>query len=115
MKIDKNLSDETILKELGQRLQKYRLDLQWTQAKLAKQAGVSKRTIERMEAGHSTQLVSFIRVLRELDRTEGMEGLLPDTLPRPMDLLKLKKKERKRASSPRQKSSDQPWQWGDET
>ena len=51
MKITKQATDEVILGELGGRLAKIRLDRNLTQAQLATQAGVSKRTVERLEAG----------------------------------------------------------------
>ena len=51
MKIAKQASDEAILSELGGRLTRVRLEQNLTQAQLAEQAGVSKRTVERLEAG----------------------------------------------------------------
>ena len=67
MKIEKQLNDAAILKEIGERIAQRRLDLQLSQADLAEEAGLSKRTVERMEAGESTQLSSMIRVLRALN------------------------------------------------
>jgi len=114
MKIDKLLLDEAVLTELGARLAQRRLELGYLQADLAKQAGVSKSTVQRMEAGTSTQLTNLIRILRVLDLMDRLEMLVPEAGPRPMDLLKLKGKTRKRA--PRSESITQkPWQWGDET
>ena len=97
----KTLGDEAVLEELGRRLGRRRLALQITQAKLADQAGVAKRTVERIEAGAAAQTLSLIRILRVLDLLQGLDQLIPETGPRPMDLLKLKGKERKRASSNR--------------
>ena len=51
MKIAENLADDAILKELGVRLVRRRLDANMTQAELAEKAGVAKRTVERMKAG----------------------------------------------------------------
>ena len=115
MKIDKQLSDEAVLEELGRRLARRRLDLQMTQAEVAEQAGVSKRTVERIEAGGSTQVSSLIRILRALALVDSLDGLVPQEGPRPMDLLKLKRQERKRAVSRRKGRSDRQWQWGDES
>ena len=112
----KTMTDGAVLEELGRRLERRRLDLQLTQAKLAEQAGVSKRTVERMEAGAAAQTLSLIRILRVLELLQGLDRLIPETGPRPMDLLKLKGKERKRASSSR--AADQPgeaWSWGDDS
>jgi transcriptional regulator with XRE-family HTH domain len=112
MKIEALLTDEAILAELGNRLVRRRFELQLTQAEVADQAGIGKRTVERIEAGATAQLSTLIRLLRALDILERLDLLIPEQGPRPMDLLKLKGKERQRA--PRKKSSNETWQWGDE-
>lgn len=111
--IDSLLNDEAVLDEIGRRLRRRRLDMEWTQAELATDAGVSKRTVERMEAGNSAQLVSFIRVLRSLELLAALDDALPRLGPRPMELLSMKGEQRKRA--PRKKSGvDGEWSWGEE-
>lgn len=115
MRISKELTDDSILAEIGKRIARRRLDLQLTQASVAEQAGIAKRTLERMEAGHSSQLSSLIRVLRVLDAMPGVEALVPEASPRPMDLLKRKGRQRQRASRPRAGQAPQePWQWDDD-
>jgi DNA-binding XRE family transcriptional regulator len=114
MKIEGLLTDEAILAELAGRLVQRRLELQLTQEMLAEQAGVSKRTVERVEAGATTQMSTMIRILRVLDLLDRLESLVPEAGLRPMDLLKLKGKERKRASGKRKKTDEMPWKWGDE-
>ena len=110
------IADDAVLEELGSRLARRRLDLQLTQAQLAEQAGISKRTVERIEAGAAAQTLSLIRILRGLDLLQGLDHLVPESGPRPIDLLKLKGKERKRASS-RHTASRPPteWTWGDDS
>jgi transcriptional regulator with XRE-family HTH domain len=116
MKISSLLTDEVILAELGERIARRRLDLQWTQAQVAEQAGVAKRTVERIEAGASAQMASLIRIFRVLELLPGLEQLVPEAGPRPMDLLKLKGKVRQRASSRQvQDAPDKPWSWNDDT
>ena len=51
MKATTQLTDEAILRLLGARLSGTRLERNLTQATLAEQAGVSKRTVERLEGG----------------------------------------------------------------
>jgi transcriptional regulator with XRE-family HTH domain len=115
MKITSLLLDEAILAEIGERLARRRLDLQLTQAEVAEQAGIAKRTLERIEAGHSAQMSSMIRIFRVLDLLPGLESLVSDAGPRPMDLLKRKGKVRQRASKRRRSEpSGKPWTWGDE-
>jgi transcriptional regulator with XRE-family HTH domain len=115
MKIEGLLTDEAILTELGRRLAQRRLELQFTQEMLAEQAGVSKRSVERIEAGATAQMSTLIRILRALELLDRLETLVPEAVPRPMDLVKLKGKARKRASGKRQPTKEEPWQWGDET
>jgi len=115
MKIEGLLTGEAILAELGGRLAQRRLELQLTQEMLAEQAGVSKRTVERIEAGATTQMSTLIRILRVLELLDRLETLVPEAGPRPMDLIKLKGKARKRASGKRKSTDKGPWHWGDET
>ena len=114
MKIEGLLTDEAILAELGRRFAQHRLELQLTQEMLAEQAGVSKRTVERVEAGGTTQISTMIRILRVLGLLDRLETLVPETGPRPMDLLKLKGKVRERASGKRKPTNEIPWKWSDE-
>jgi transcriptional regulator with XRE-family HTH domain len=114
MEISKLLSDDAILEALGNRIARCRLSRQMTQAALAEEAGLSKRTVERIEGGGTSQLLSLIRVLRVLDLLSGLDQLVPDTGPRPMDLLKLKGKQRQRArSKPAADPASEPWSWGE--
>jgi DNA-binding XRE family transcriptional regulator len=87
-----------------------------TQAQLAQQAGVSKRTVERLESGGvATQLSGFIRVCRVLDLIDRFEALIPEPLPSPVAQLKLKGRTRKRASASRAANpSPGKWKWGEE-
>ena len=107
------LTDEAVLAELGAKLAHHRLARGLTQAALARQAGVSKRTLERLEAGGSTQLSNLIRVLRVLGLQDALLGLVPDSGPSPMDLLKLKGKQRRRASSQQATGQTEEWNWGE--
>lgn len=115
VKIEGLLTDESILAELGRRLAQRRLELQLTQEMLAEQAGVSKRTVERIEAGATAQMSTVIRILRVLVLLDRLETLAPEAGLRPMDLVRLKGKARKRASGKRKSTDEKPWQWGDET
>jgi DNA-binding XRE family transcriptional regulator len=117
MKITKQATDDAILGELGGRLAQIRLDWNLTQVQLAAQAGVSKSTVERLEAGAvATQLSGFIRVCRVLDLIGRFELLLPEPVPSPVAQLKQRGKKRRRASAARAvKPSAKNWQWGHES
>lgn len=112
----KIMSDDAALEMLGKRLGRRRLDLNLTQARLAEQAGVSKKTIERIETGASVQSLNLIRILRALDLLQGINLMVPEPLPSPMELLKLKGKSRRRASSkPAENQPKKNWSWGDDS
>ncbi|MFW6089888.1 MAG: helix-turn-helix transcriptional regulator [Gemmatimonadota bacterium] len=117
MNITARQTDDAILAEIGARLSAARLARNLTQAALARDAGVSKRTVERLEAGESAQLTSFLRLLRALDLLEGLDALLPPARPGPIELLEAGGRPRQRASGERGASApapDEPWSWGDD-
>ena len=115
MSISKLLTDDAVLAAIGERLQQRRIELELTQAELAEQAGVAKRTVERIEAGHSTQTQTLIRILRVLDLLPGIDRLLPPVTPSPMELLKRHGRPRQRAASRRRKDEpSEPWSWDDD-
>ena len=112
MKITSLLTDDAVLSALGARIASRRVELQLTQAAVAEQAGIAKRTLERMEAGQTSQLATLVRVLRALDAASGLDSLIPESGPRPMDLLQRKGKVRQRASGRRTaKPTGKPWRW----
>lgn len=117
MDISKQSTDDAILAEVGSRLAQIRLNKNLTQAQLAKQAGVSKRTVERLESGGvATQLSGFIRVCRVLDLVNRFYLLVPEPAPSPVELLRLRGRRRRRASGGRKaKAQPRKWQWGNES
>jgi transcriptional regulator with XRE-family HTH domain len=115
MTIDTFMSNEAVLQEIGRSMARRRVELELTQAALAEQAGVAKRTVERIEAGLSIQTANLIRIFRVLGLIEGLAVLIPETGPRPLDLLKLKGKQRQRVSAKKTaKSNSEPWTWGED-
>ena len=113
--MNKLLTDDAVLAEIGKRIARYRIDSRMTQAELAEQAGVSKRTVERIEAGASVQFSTFIRILRVLDLLQGLDRMIPEPVPRPLGLLKQKGKVRQRVSSRKPpEKAPKKWTWGDE-
>ncbi|HTT06565.1 MAG TPA: helix-turn-helix domain-containing protein [Steroidobacteraceae bacterium] len=118
MKITSELTDAAVLQEIGARLGRRRIDAGLTQARLAEEAGVSKRTVERLEAGESTDCVMLLRVLRALKLLEGLEQLLPDRPQSPLALLGRRGRVRKRVAGSRRQSTEvspseppAPWKW----
>ena len=110
-------SDHAILEELGKRVREARLDRNLSQADVSAKAGIGRMTLQRMEAGEPFSLTSLIRVLRVLGMLDGLERLMPETSPSPIDELKRQGQRRQRAGSPRSTATQNPpspWRWGDE-
>lgn len=114
MKIDSRITDEALLRLIGERVARLRLSMNLTQGQLAEQAGLGLRTVQRLELGvAATQLSGFVRVCRVLGLVEGFETLIPEPVPSPVAQLKLRGKERKRASSAKPAEPAGKWRWGD--
>jgi len=120
MHIEPQLTDEAVLGELGDRLAALRLSRNLTQRQLAKQAGLARTLVQRIEAGEPVTTPSLIRVLRTLDMLDALDRLIPQSSPSPVQELKLRGRQRRRASGahgrPDETSgSGRPWRWGDES
>lgn len=115
MKFQDLQHDEAMLEELGRRLAQHRIEMNLTQADLARQAGVGKRTLERLEAGETTQTRTLFRILRELDLLSRLEVLLPEPKVRPRHVAKEGGRLPQRATKtkPSQDATGE-WKWGDE-
>ncbi|MCH8057458.1 MAG: helix-turn-helix transcriptional regulator [Proteobacteria bacterium] len=113
MKFIEAVSDDAALKELGRRIARYRLNKNLTQGALAKEAGVSLPTVQRIEYGHSTQAVNLFRILRVLGLLVNLEALIPEQAISPIQQVRMHGKKRQRASSKTDKSEPEtPWSWG---
>jgi len=114
MRITDQLTDAAILQSLGERLGRFRIEAGLTQSELAQEAGVGKRTVERIESGVGTDLKLLIRVLRVLKLTEGFNALLPELPPSPIAQLELRGRQRRRVAHSRRtkSSSHKQWTWG---
>lgn len=113
--IDFNIANsQQIEKEICHRVEKIRLTRNISQEQLAHKSGVSLRTIGRLEKGQGVSLDTFIRVLIALGIQQNIETLLPDPSIRPIERIKSKGHERKRARPQSQKTtkSKSKWNWG---
>ncbi|HEU4800646.1 MAG TPA: helix-turn-helix transcriptional regulator [Gemmatimonadales bacterium] len=99
-------TNDEILAELGQRLQRYRLQQNRTLADVAEQAGVGLRTAARAEAGENPTLATVVKLLRALGRLEALEAFLPEPLVSPIQLAELSGNQRQRAGTPRRRRDD---------
>ena len=101
------LSDKAALILLGSRVQRERLNRNLTQAELSERAGIGARTVRYLEAGRQTTVETLIRVLRSLDKLDALDAFLPEPGLSPLQLAKLKGRERQRAGGHRRKTGIQ--------
>src|SRR5476651_19072 len=101
MKIDDQLADQAVLDELGRRIARTRLERNIGQAELGAEAGVGVATVQRLERGRSVASTSLIRVLRVLGLLEALDRAVPELLPSPIEQLRLRGRQRRRAGRPR--------------
>lgn len=104
-----NISDDRILETLGEQFRRTRIAQGLTQAAVAERAGVSKRTLERIENGGSTQVSSWIRVLRVLGHLSALLALMPNDELRPLNMLRRQRIPKR--VRPKKKEENETWTW----
>ena len=95
------MNDQAILGELGTRIQRRRLAMNISQDELTRKAGVARKVIQNIEGGRGATLKGFVRILRALGLATELGLLFPEPGPSPLELAKLKGRERLRASGRR--------------
>jgi putative transcriptional regulator len=86
-----------IAEELGVRLRQARLNADLTQAEVASRAGLNRRTVLNAEKGQ-VQLENLVAILASMDMVNQLNVFLPAQEISPIQLAKLKGRERQRAS-----------------
>lgn len=115
MKIESTHSDQSVLVEIGRRIERRRLSADLSQIELAREAGVGRATLQRLESGRPVAVPALIRVARVLGVLDQMEAWLPEQLPSPIETLALRGRVKQRASprsrgeAPRGDAAT--WQW----
>ena len=100
-----SMNNHAVLKEIGVRVRRERLNQNLTQEALSQRSGVSRRLVLDLERGKGCGLNSFIEILRTLRKLNQLDTFLPNPGVSPLQLAKLRGKERQRASRPRTKKS----------
>lgn len=116
MKTSNGMTDAAVLASIGERLARLRLQRNLSQAQLADEAGVSKRTLIRLEKGESSQVTNFIRVVRALGLIGNLDAFIPPPGPSPVEQLQTRGRERRRASpNAKRRDATTPWTWGEDS
>lgn len=115
MKIASNITDEALLKLIGERLARLRLAKNLTQGQLAEQAGLGLRTVQRLELGAAaTQLSGFVRICRVLGLVERFDAFIPEEAASPIAQLQQQGRQRRRATGKKAaEGTPKKWTWGE--
>ncbi len=97
-----NMSPTAIAVELGDRLRNARLNADLTQAEVASRAGLSRPTVVAAEQGR-VQLENLVAILLAMNMVSQLDAFLPVQKISPLQLAKLRGRERQRASRAKNK------------
>jgi len=68
--------------------------------RLAKDAGIGVATLRSLEAGHDTQMATWLKLMKSLQMIVAIDALLPETYRSPMaEAMPVKKPRRKKNGS----------------
>ena len=99
-----NMSPVAIAEELGHRLKQARLNADLTQAEVASRAGLNRRTVLNAEKG-KVKLENLVAILVAIDMVDQLNIFLPVQEISPLQLAKLRGRERQRASRSRKRDT----------
>jgi len=102
-----SMTNGAIAQELGQRIEKLRLELNITQQNIADEVGLTRVSYRKLIQGKA-KFENIIAVLRVLGKLDLVEHFIPETTLSPMQQLKMKGKQRQRAKSSSKSNSPQP-------
>lgn len=91
------MSDQAIMKSIGLFIKQQRLAQNKTQQQLSHEAGINRATLSLFEKGESSNLATFIQLLRVLNCLQLLELFQVKQQISPLKLAKLEQKERQRA------------------
>lgn len=114
--MNKYLSSNSALLEIGSRLKMYRIYSSLTQEDLSMKSGVSRRSIQNMENGEDVNFSTIIKVLMALGLDPNLDLLIPDSSRRPSYYLKANADTKRRSRVIKNKVQDlsKEFKWGDE-
>ncbi len=94
------MTDQAIAAEIGRRIDQLRLERNMTQQELADAVGLSRVSYARLVSGQA-KFSNVIAVLRALDQLHLLETFVPEEVFSPIEQLKMKGRQRQRATGSR--------------
>ena len=107
----RDLSNEHVRGQLGERIRALRKSRHLTQAQLAERSGLSRPTVSMLERGNDVNLDSFLSILRSLDLLDTLDAAVAIPPVSPMEELMGTSKPGRSAT----RVEATAWSWGDET
>lgn len=86
-RINPVLTDPEIAAELGRRLRSHRTRQRVTLNNLAREAGISRLTLGKLERGQNVTVETLLRVLRALRQLDTLDAILSEPAVSPLALL----------------------------
>jgi DNA-binding XRE family transcriptional regulator len=99
------MSDVAILEQLGNFIKETRLQQNKTQEQVAQDAGINRTTLSQIENGAGGNMLSYIQLLRVLNKLHLFNGFQVKQQLSPLQLAKLEQNKRVRATGACKKSS----------
>ena len=93
------MSDSAIVETIGSFIRHNRLQQNLTQLQLSKEAGINRSTLSQFENGTSSNILTFISLLRALKLMAVLDVFQAEQEISPLQLAKIDQSRRKRASS----------------
>lgn len=107
----RRMTDDMVIKAIGEYIRSVRLDRNLTQAQLGDRSGVHRTTIRDLELGKRSTLLTLIQVLRSLDQLQTLKNFKISKDLSPLKLAKLEINERKRASGSKSEQKPKTSDW----
>lgn len=114
MRLTAQSSNEEMMRELGNRIRETRIDMGMTQNETARKAGVTAKTIGRIENGEDLTVSTLLSVLRALGLAQNVDALVPEVVIRPSVLMAGAKKKQRVGKAVSREAKTRQWKWGDE-
>lgn len=107
----KRMTDDMIIKAIGEYIRSIRLERNMTQEQLGDRAGVHRTTIRDLELGKRSTLLTLIQVLRSLDQLQTLKNFKVSKELSPLELAKIEMNERKRATGSKTDKNPKKSDW----
>ncbi|HMQ10639.1 MAG TPA: transcriptional regulator, XRE family protein [Oligoflexia bacterium] len=109
------LSDQQILKILGERFEDYRRVQQMQDQDIFKRGGVKKDALASFKKGRNISLLNFIKILRGAGLLSHLETMIPENEKfSPINEIENKSKEHPARIHKKKNKKEPTFHWGDE-